>query len=181
MSHGLNQQSHRVVVVSLLEFWSIHSSQSGAEAAGVIVAETADHLQGWQVAVCNKLLELTVPFVESPKIGIGLIVSPEIWVIKSVLSEKLIRRRGLDDAGSERISDGICDGSDAARRVGHPAVVAYRSSSLQPGVEDISLRITRGTGCCRVAAVTSQDVGGAAAQRRSGSAVGCRGACWVKE
>src|SRR5246127_5991261 len=102
MSHGLNQQSHRVVVVSLLEFWSIHPSQNGAEATGVIVAETADHLQGWQVAVCNKLLELTVPFVESPKIGIGLIVSAEVRIIVSVLVQKLIGCRSLDDTGSER-------------------------------------------------------------------------------
>jgi hypothetical protein len=53
------------------------------------------------------LLELTVPFIEAPKIRVGLIVSAEVRIIESVLIEKLIGRRCLDDAGRERIRDGF--------------------------------------------------------------------------
>jgi hypothetical protein len=79
------------------------------------VAEAADHLERRQIAVGNELLELTVPFLEAPEIRIGLIVSAEVRIIESVLIEKLIGRRCLDDAGGERIGDGVCDCSDTAR------------------------------------------------------------------
>src|SRR5258708_18873260 len=117
------------------------------------------------MAVGHKLLELAVPFVEAPYIRVVLIVSAEVRIIGSVLIEKLIRRRGLDDAGGEGIGDGVCDGSDTAWSVGHPAVVTNRSTGVQHGVEDVTLLITRGAVGGSVVAVTRQDIGRAALKR----------------
>jgi hypothetical protein len=69
------------------------------------VAEAADHLESRQIAVGNELLELTVPFVETPIVRVGLVVSAEVRIIEFILMDELIGRGGLDDAGCERIGD----------------------------------------------------------------------------
>src|SRR6202007_1489246 len=131
--------------------------------------------------VGNKLLEFTVPFIEAPHIRVGLIVSAEVRIVESVLVENLIGCCCLDEAGGERIGDGVVDFSDTARSVGHPAVVANSSAGVQHRVEDIALLITGRAVGGGMVAVASQDVGGAALQRRSGSAIGRGCAGWVKE
>src|SRR5262249_3784454 len=113
VSNGLNQQANSVVIIRLLQFRRVDSSQRRVEATRVIVTEATNHLEGRQIAVGDELLELTVPFVEAPNIRVGLIVSAEVRIIESVLVEKLIGGRGLDDAGGERIRDRVGDGSDA--------------------------------------------------------------------
>ena len=101
LSDSLHQKADSVVVISLLDFRSIDATQRRAKASGVIVAQTADHLERRQIAVGHELLELAVPLVEAPYIRVVLIVSAEVRIIGSVLIEKLIGRRGLNDAGGE--------------------------------------------------------------------------------
>ena len=82
-------QADRVVIIRLLEFRGVDSPQGRAETPRVIVAQPADHLKRRQIAVCNKLLELAVPFVEAPIIGVGLIVSAEVRIIESILIKEV--------------------------------------------------------------------------------------------
>ena len=89
VSHGLNQQADRVVIIRLLEFRGVDSPQGRAETPRVIVAQPADHLKRRQIAVCNELLELAVPFVEAPDIWVGLIVSAEVRILESILIKEV--------------------------------------------------------------------------------------------
>jgi hypothetical protein len=45
VSHGLNQQADRVVIIRLLEFRGVDAPQGRTETARVIVAQPADHLK----------------------------------------------------------------------------------------------------------------------------------------
>src|SRR5215469_4077471 len=145
------------------------------------MAEATDHFERRQVAIGNELLKLTIPFVEAPVIRVGLIVSAEVRIIEFVLVEKLIGRGGLNDTGGERIGNGVCDGPDTARGVGHPTVVTNRSASVQHRIEDVPLLITRRAVGSSMVTVARQDVGGAALQRGSAVAVGSGGAGGVVE
>src|SRR5262249_27443597 len=113
----------------------------------------ADHFERGQIAVGNELLELAVPFRETPNVWVRLIVRAEIWIIESVLIQKLIGRRGLDDASRERIGDrvsrrGITAVGYSAGGVRHPAIVTNGSASVEHGIEDVSLLIAcRAVGC----------------------------------
>src|SRR5215472_4182470 len=130
VSNGLNQQANSVVIIRLLQFRRVDAAQSLGKASRVIVTETTNHLEGRQIAVGDKLLELAIPFVEAPNVGVGLIVSPEVRIIESVLVEKLIGRRGLYDACGKGVRDRVSDGSDPAWGVGHPAVVTDGSAGV---------------------------------------------------
>ena len=83
------------IVVALLRFRRVDATQRRAEVAHVVMADTHQRKAG-QIAVGDELIELALPFVITPQIGIVLVITAEIHIGRG--SEARIERSDLNDA-----------------------------------------------------------------------------------
>ena len=79
LRHCLDHQAEREVALGLLRFRRIEAAERGAETAHVVVAD-AHQRQVGQGAVGDVLIELTLPLVVAPQVGVVLVVAAEVDV-----------------------------------------------------------------------------------------------------
>ena len=101
--HRLDHQAEREVALSLLRFRRVEAAERGAEAAHVVVADAHEREVG-QGPLGDELIELALPLVVAPQVGVVLVVAAEVDVGER--RQRRIERRHLDDPGLERIRHG---------------------------------------------------------------------------